>query len=109
MTDWGNLRGDRVLRLDQPHRDGLLHRQLLVREDRNVALDTRLRLVRHRVLARPLALALMTLELSVALLPSLVRRQLIVGSVEAHRTVGDIVPSSITDVALVLRWWRLLR
>lgn len=34
-----------------------------MREDRNVALDTRLRLVRHRVLARPLALALMTLEL----------------------------------------------
>lgn len=60
-----------------------------MRKHRNVALDTALGLIGHRVLTGPLAFALLALELAIALLSSLVWSQLIVGRIEPLN-YGDI-------------------
>lgn len=108
MADRGDLGRKGLGGLDVAHRECLLHWQLFVWEYGYMALDAGLCLVRHRVLTSPLSLADLALELSVALLATLVRCQLVVRRVEAHGTVGDVMSMLIADMALILVGRRLL-
>lgn len=97
MADGRELRRWHSRSLDETHGDRLVDRQLqegrrwgkrrgphlFVREDWHVAFDAGLCLVRHRVLARPFTLALPALELAITLLTTLVRSELLVGTVES--------------------------
>ena len=83
MSNGWYFRWPDALSLHKSHCHGLIYRQLLMWEDRYMAFDAALRLICHWVLRGPFALALLALELAVALLTTLIWGEFLVGRVEA--------------------------